>query len=129
MQHISIRQYLENPIVSSCNNFYDWFCKDTALVAKQAKLDKLVRQIATSDKINQDTMYVFYKNNCPVNGGTYDSLSICDIATGDVLYWITPRNGHANSGHKAELCGPENGFQEPLVAGTWTQIKNYFFQK
>lgn len=74
--------------------WYDWFCSDNALFKKTQKLGKIVERISKSDKINPETMYVFFKNNCPVYGPTYDSLSICDIKTGDVLFWVSPKCTH-----------------------------------
>jgi hypothetical protein len=126
MENPSVREYLANPDQASCNNFYDWFCKDTSLPAKQIALDTKVRKLINSPRINQDTMYVFYKNNCPMVGGLYDSFSFCNKETGDVVYWITPKSGHKSCGGQAEVCGPENDFAEPLFAGSWSDLVKWF---
>ena len=75
----TVRQYLAQrfegaPLLSEdqdrswCNNFNDWFCKDTSLPNRQKKLDVKVRRLAKSSKIDQDKMYVWYKNNAPISG-------------------------------------------------------------
>ena len=103
--------------------WFDWFCKDSSLVTRTKKLGKKVIQIAKSRKFNNDETYVFFKNNCPMSGGTYDSFSICDHETGDVLFWI----GSPNSRNKNyEVFGKENDFNEPLVEGNWKAVKDYF---
>lgn len=103
--------------------WYDWFCRDTSLAAKTAALGKKVKQLAGSTKLNLDTMYVFFKNNCPMVGGLYDDFRICDLTTGDVLYTVVPRCTHSG---KAEVWGRENNFQGPLVQGTWRDVKAFF---
>jgi len=102
--------------------WFDWFCNDKSLMNKTAFLGKKVVQIAKSKKINLETSYVFFKNNCPMNGPLYDSFSICDIETGNVLYWVTPKSGHTKN---AEVFG-EGNFKEPLAEGTWEDVKNFF---
>jgi len=96
---------------TGCFNFYDWFCKSTSLEAKAKRLFSNVKTfIKHTPSIDTDKVYVFFKNNCPMNGGLYDSFSICDIETGDVIYWVTPRSGHSD---KAEVYSADNGFQTP----------------
>lgn len=103
--------------------WYDWFCKDTSLVGKTRSLGKKVLQLMKSAKIDGDKMYVFFKNNCPVNGPLYDDFRFCDIETGDVIYTVVPKCGHSGL---AEVWGKDNNFSGPLTAGTWKDIKSYF---
>lgn len=103
--------------------WYDWFCKDSALKNKTVNLGKKVKQIAESSKVDKKKMYVFFKNNCPMNGPLYDDFRFCDIAEGNVQYTITPRSGHNGM---AEVWGRENDFAEPLVQGTWKDVKEFF---
>ena len=102
--------------------WFDWFCKDSSLVKRTKTLGKKVIQIAKGNKFNNDENYVFFKNNCPMNGGTYDSFSICDIENGDVQFWI----GKPSYSDKWEVCGPANEFKEPLFAGSWLEVKKWF---
>ena len=50
--------------------------------------------------VDQEKTYVFFKNDCPMVGPLYDAFSICDIESGNVLYWVTPKSGHTG---KAEI--------------------------
>jgi hypothetical protein len=106
--------------------WYDWFCRDTSLAAKTQKLGKKVLQLMKSQKINTETNYVFFKNNCPMYGSLYDDFRICDMETGDVIYTVTPSCGHNRNKGQAQVWGRENDFQEPLVAGTWKDVKTFF---
>jgi hypothetical protein len=103
--------------------WYDWFCDDSALLGKTKRLGDKVIQLAASKKIDTDKMYVWFKNNCPMNGPLYDDIRFADIKTGDVIYNIVPRSGHSG---KAEVWGKENGFKAPLAQGTWKDIKKFF---
>jgi len=121
----SIREYLANPYDEKENWYpwYDWFCSEKSLVNRGIKLLTKLKSIVNSPKINQDTMYVFYKNNCPMFGSTYDDFRICDIKTGNVIYTIIPKIVG-----KSEVWGSENDFQKVLVIGTWNDVKNYFMK-
>lgn len=106
--------------------WYDWFCRDTSLAAKTQKLGKKVLQLMKSSKINTENNYVFFKNNCPMNGSLYDDFRICDMETGNVIYTITPSCGHNSNKGTAEVWGRENSFFEPLVSGSWKDVKTFF---
>jgi len=106
--------------------WYDWFCNDKALAGKTKSLGKKLKQIMKSPKVNCETSYVFFKNNCPMNGSLYDDFRICDIKSGDVIWTITPHCGHASKKGVAEVWGKENKFDGPIISGTWQDVKNYF---
>ena len=106
--------------------WYDWFCKDERLAAKTRKLGRKLKQIAKSSKVDLDRHYVFFKNNCPMNGSLYDDFRVCDRETGDVVYTITPRSGHKVMDGAAEVWGRENDFACALVVGTWKDVKEFF---
>jgi hypothetical protein len=99
---------------STCFNFYDWFCKDSSLKAKSKRLYNATAKFVKNFEIDVNTHYVFFKNNCPMSGRLYDSFSICEVESGDVVYWVTPKSGHTDM---AEICGKANGFTEPLYSG------------
>ncbi len=122
----TVRQYLDAPYEDNCNNFYDWFCKDSDLPNKQIALDKKVRRLMASTKLNMDTMYVWYKNNCPMSGSNYDDIRFSDHATGDVIFTIVPASGHKSTKGRAEVWGKVNDFEEPLVQGTWKDVLTFF---
>ena len=104
--------------------WFDWFCNDKSLCNKTKSLGKKVKQIASSPKINVNTMYVLFKNNCPAHGPLYDSFSICDMESHDVLFWVTPKSGHTG---KAEVVAAPN-FGENVAEGTWKDVKDYFLK-
>lgn len=99
---------------SHCFNFYDWFCEDDELQEKADYLFNTVNRFVGKFGINTDNHYVFFKNNCPMSGPLYDSFSICEVESGDVVYWVTPKSGHSG---QAEICGASNNFNEPLYVG------------
>lgn len=68
--------------------WFDWFCKDSSLANRLKPLGTFVKKIVDSPKFNEHETYVFFKNNCPCVGRLYDSLSICDMEKGTVLYWV-----------------------------------------
>ena len=106
--------------------WYDWFCRETSLKRKGEALLKKLKLIASSNKFNNDKCYVFFKNNCPCVGSLYDDFRICDSETGDVLYTIVPSSGHKCEKGKAMVYGVDNDFAEPLVCGTWREVKAWF---
>ena len=97
---------------NNCFNFYDWFCKDASLERKaNALFPKVKKFVAANPQINILETYVFFKNNCPLNGPLYDDFRICDITTGNVLYTVTAKCGHSGL---AEIWGRENDFKGPI---------------
>ncbi|MBQ9737884.1 MAG: hypothetical protein IJV75_00360 [Alphaproteobacteria bacterium] len=108
--------------------WYDWFCSDKALLNKGRSLLKKLKAISKSNKFDTEKTYVFFKNCCPMNGNLYDQFKICDIETGDVLYCITPKSGHAFMNGKGDVWGKENDFMEPLFVGSWKEIKEWFLK-
>ena len=135
-QHITVREFMRNYDrgVYDSNDvntmieagWYDWFCRDKNLKKRLDALFPKVKEIVLSQKINPHTMYVFFKNNCPVYGSLYDDFRFCDMKTGDVIYTVIPASGHKANKGQAELWGRENNFKEALVKGTWNDIRKYF---
>ena len=106
---------------SVCNNFFDWFCKDTSLRNKAIRLYRNVRTfVKNTPSLDLDKHYVFFKNNCLLGGSLYDDFRICDIESGDVIYNVTPRSGHSG---KAEIYFAGNGFESPTQqADTYREL-------
>ena len=129
IEHFNNGDYDAADVHTQCEaGWYDWFCEDRELVAKTQCLGSLVKQLAQSPRVNQDTMYVFFKNNCPVCGELYDDFRFCDIESRDVIYCITPRDGYdvTPEDERAQVYGKENDFSEALVAGTWCDVAKWF---
>jgi hypothetical protein len=104
-----------------CYNFYDWFCKDSSLCNKSWKLMKQVKTfLKHNPQIDLLEHYVFFKNNCPMNGPLYDDFRICNIETGDVVFTVIPKCGHSGL---AEIWGRENDFKGPIkTAKTFSKL-------
>ena len=86
----------EYALYPHCNDFYDWFCQDSSLEGRAKKLKGLAKKLVDHLGLDKNKVYVFFKNNCPMGGPLYDSLSICDRKSGDVILWATPKSGHDN---------------------------------
>lgn len=108
--------------------WYDWFCHERYLQKKGEKLVDKFLSIVNSKKFDNNKCYIFLKNNCPCAGKLYDDFRICDIETGNVLYTVIPSSGWKDSNGKAVVYGHENGFEQPLAAGTWKAVKNFFLE-
>ena len=106
---------------SWCFTFYDWFCKDSSLERKSRSLFAKVKKfLKANPQIDTEKVYVFFKNNCPMNGPLYDDFRICDDES--VIYTVIPKCGHSG---KAEIWGKGNDFKGPLkVADNFTGLLN-----
>lgn len=108
--------------------WYDWFCKETSLENKGKTLLQWLNAISGSKKFDNDKTYVFFKNNCPCDGSLFDDFRICDIKTGDVIYCVVPKSGYNSNYGKAEVWGRENKFDDPIIEGTWKEVKDWFLK-
>lgn len=96
---MSIKEYQEafkrgafnaTDVQTQCDaGWYDWFCRDSSLANKTKFLSKPIVKLRDSNRVNLNTMYVFFKNNMSTE--LYDDFRICDLETGDVLYTVTLR--------------------------------------
>jgi hypothetical protein len=102
-------------------NFYDWFCKDSSLRIRAERLmPKVIKFIKANPDLDLEKHYVFFKNNCPLAGPTYDDFRICDLKTGNVVFTVVPTSSHSG---KAEIWGSVNGFDSPLqVADQYSEL-------
>jgi len=104
--------------------WYDWFCNDKSLAGKTNSLAGKVKFFESLGIVDSEKVYVFFKNNCPMVGNTYDDFRICSLKTGDVLFTITPSSGHTCIKGQSEVWSPINGFREELLKTTgWTDMK------
>lgn len=102
--HISIRQWQENFLAGRYRagnlstqteaGWHDWFCSDAALARKTERMGKIISQIKDGGKVDLDTTYVWFKNNCPLVGKLYDDFRIADIETGKTVMTICIRQGY-----------------------------------
>jgi len=111
---------------SKCFGFYDWFCKEKSLENKGKTLMKKTKTFVKQMDIDVENTYVFFKNNCPMNGPLYDDFRICDVETGDVVWTVIPKCGHSG---EAEVWGSKNSFAGAIHVGKtlseiYSKIKN-----
>lgn len=101
--------------------FYDWFCKDSSLRIRGERLmPKVIKFLKANPDLDPEKHYVFFKNNCPMVGPTYDDFRICDLETGNVVFTVIPTCSHSG---KAEIWGQANKFAGPIqVADTYAKL-------
>lgn len=68
--------------------WFDWFCKDSSLRAKTYRMGNIIKQIKDGGKVDLDNWYVWFKNNCPLNGPLYDDFRFADKQTGSVMFTV-----------------------------------------
>ena len=74
--------------------WYDWFCKDSSLANKTRRMGNIIKQIKPGGKIDIDNSYVWFKNNCPLDGALYDDFRIADIETDATLFVVQIGNAY-----------------------------------
>lgn len=81
--------YDEGDFKTQCDaGWYDWFCNDSSLRNKTKKMGNVIKGI-TNDNI-LDNMYVFFKNNCPMEGRLYDQFKFCNLdEEGEVQFCVS----------------------------------------
>ena len=68
--------------------WYDWFCKDSSLARKTKRMGNIISKLREGGKVNFKNWYVWFKNNCPLNGPLYDDFRLADLETGEVQFTI-----------------------------------------
>ncbi|HAX03404.1 MAG: hypothetical protein A2Y45_00415 [Tenericutes bacterium GWC2_34_14] len=68
--------------------WYDWFCKDSSLANKTRRMGNIIKQIKPGGKVDLDSSFVWFKNNCPLDAPLYDDFRIADINSDSTLLVI-----------------------------------------
>jgi hypothetical protein len=106
MQNLTVTEALNQAKAGTLDGhelWYDWFCRDTSLPGKTKVLMGKLKTLAKSGLFNPDTTTFFFKNNCPMCGSLYDSISFKNPENNDVILWFTPSSGHENKKGIANL--------------------------
>lgn len=111
---------------TQCNaGWYDWFCKETSLANKTKRIGNIVKKVNGKGKISLETMYVWFKNNCPLHGPLYDDFRFADIETGDTLF--TTQINCCWNGKSYTVYGRKNNFDKPLFeTDSSRELSNWF---
>lgn len=122
---LSIRDFLTasnemkygNGTAASKGVWKDFDCSVKSLVVRGRALALKVKMISGSNKFDNETSYVVFRNRKPPVGTQYDMFSICKIGTDEVLYHVIPKVG---------VYDQSNDFKEPVFVGNWAEIKQWF---
>lgn len=128
LEMFSSGRFDSSDVKTQCDaGWYDWFCRrNTSLAQKTKSLAPKVRKLSKSPKINPEKVRVVFKNNSPMTGSLYDDIRLVDIDSGNVIYTIVPKSGHTCHQGRSEVWGIENGFNGPLVTGSWRDVLDWF---
>lgn len=110
-KEFSINEFLKDPETNSswCFNFYDWFCKESSLLAKAKQHASKLKFLVDQGVLNGDTTYAWFKNNCPGYGNLYDDIRISRMnEDNDFLGGFCPKSGHHSVELKAEVWMLDN---------------------
>ena len=94
--------------------WYDWFCNESSLVNKTKRMGNIIKQFKDGGKINLDQHYVWFKNNCPLNGPLYDDFRIAAIETNAIVFIVQISNFKAEA--KYTVYGKVNDFKNSLFS-------------
>ncbi|MBU1019587.1 MAG: hypothetical protein KJ847_00115 [Firmicutes bacterium] len=94
------------------SGWYDWFCKDNSLANKTKRMGNIIKQFKDGGKIKLDQHYVWFKNNCPLNGPLYDDFRIAYIDTNKTKFVVQISSTKEESRYK--VFGEMNYFKKAL---------------
>ena len=91
--------------------WYDWFCADSALAGRLQRIGRVVMGI--TEPAILDNYYVWFKNNCPLDGPLYDDVRF-EPLEGDRCgrYFVVSQDCPYEK-QKWTLYTERGGFQEP----------------
>ena len=120
-ENISVRQWQtmyrmgtfsdKNRSVQIEAGWYDWFCQDESLAGRLKQIAPVV--MGVTDPFILDNFYVWFKNNCPLNGPLYDDARFEPLSEerGGNYFLVIKDSPHEKS--KWTLYTERYGFQEP----------------
>ena len=99
--------------------WYDWFCRDASLRNKTYRMGRIIKQVKVGGKVDLQNWYVWFKNNCPMQGPLYDDFRFADLESGEVMFTICLNSPWEKSTYVVYGRKPVNGeleehFDTPL---------------
>lgn len=68
--------------------WYDWFCQDTSLANKTKRMGNIIKKIKEGGKVDLNNWYVWFKNNCPIDGPLYDDFRFANLGELNVQFTV-----------------------------------------
>ena len=125
MKKFSINEFLENPELNSDEffGFYDWFCSDESLLNRMKTFIPKLKFLISEGILDGNKLYVWFKNNCPVNGSLYDDMRISALDEDETFIGgFCPKSGHTNIKSKASVWILLPEFKE-FEFKNWNELK------
>lgn len=93
--------------------WYDWFCRDESLKNKTKKMGNIIKQIKNDGKVDLNNTYVWFKNNCPMNGPLFDDFRIANI--NDRATQLVIQIGSPWENEKYAVYSVDDFFDKPVL--------------
>lgn len=124
MKRLSINELVKNINVLEDDawGFYDWFCREESLERRAKSFVAKLKFLVDEGLLDGDVHYVWFKNNSPLIGSTYDDARISKLDdSNDFVGGICPKD------RKGEafiwLISDENGAETVGNAKSWRELK------
>ena len=91
--------------------WYDWFCADSALAGRLKEIGRVVMRI--TEPAILDNYYVWFKNNCPLNGPLYDDVRFEPLEGERCGRYFVVSLNYPYEKQKWTLYTERNGFEAP----------------
>ena len=75
-------------------------------------MGQIIKQFKETSKVDLDNTYVWFKNNCPLNGPLFDDFRIADIKDSSVIYTVPIDSPWEDA--RFVVYGKEDFFDKPL---------------
>ena len=128
MERIAISEVIKNPTLLNKENyfgFYDWYCKESSLADNYKHLLPKLKFLVKIGLIDADNSYVWFKNNSPINGHTYNDINIASLKKDNAFFGgICPKNGHTVYNDKCTVWYfDEKGILTEEDFASWSEFK------
>lgn len=124
-----IKDYAEHDLENQredCFGFYDWFCADGSLKRKAIAMIPKIKFLSNQGILNEKTTYVWFKNNCPMDGNLYDDMRFSLLDDDNTfLGGIAPSSGHTSEKGVCNLWTiVDSKLDKEVSFKNWSTFKN-----